>query len=103
MLLAYCLARFEELAARRATSTLSSPVRAFCAALCHARQIFFACFLSRIFRGAKDAPARASFGIEDRKCAEPERFARLTMGYLAFGGLFRRSAGGLFRITLAKK
>jgi hypothetical protein len=24
------------------------------------------------FRGAKDAPARASFGIEDRKCTEPE-------------------------------
>jgi hypothetical protein len=25
------------------------PLRAFRAALCHARQIFFACFLSRIF------------------------------------------------------
>jgi hypothetical protein len=31
------------------------------------------------FRGVKDAPARASFGIEDRKCAEPERSVRLTM------------------------
>src|SRR5439155_11941717 len=31
------------------------------------------------FRGAKDAPARAGFGVEDRKCAEPVRSAWLTM------------------------
>src|SRR6266516_2548976 len=33
----------------RAASTLSSPLRAFSAALCHARQISSACFLSRVF------------------------------------------------------
>src|SRR4029450_9713224 len=33
----------------RAASTLSLPLRALSAALCHARQISSACFLSRVF------------------------------------------------------
>src|SRR6059058_4967386 len=33
----------------RAASTLSLPLRAFSVALCHARQISSACFLSRVF------------------------------------------------------
>src|SRR5215467_565189 len=33
----------------RAASTLSLPLRALSAALCHARQISRACFLSRVF------------------------------------------------------
>ena len=53
------------------------------------------------FRGAKNAPARASFGIEDRKCAEPEMFARLTTDSLnlrVFLGKVRRP----FRMTPPK-
>ena len=54
------------------------------------------------FRGAKDAPARANFGIEDRKCAVPERSAQLTMDTRHWG-IFLGEGRGLFRITPIKK
>src|SRR5215471_10795858 len=53
----------------RAASTLSLPLRALRAALCHARQISSACFLSRVFveRNTRLLVRVSGFQIERRR------------------------------------
>src|SRR5437773_4697822 len=48
----------------RAASTLSLPLRALSAALCHARQISSACFLSPVFVERKTRLLRVSSGLK---------------------------------------